>query len=761
MSVKNFVNYFVEESIRKMSLANLYDSDLNQACFNLNVTPIDITPDVFLSGNQEFSYNDPAILNIYPSVKDSEKYLLKTEQFIEALHNINKQAVFEIRGNKENITCSFYAQGHDIDIIDTSLKNYFPNSITYQANTNNISGDFHVYDFLPEAPFYKSLTSPDTFIISPLNMIPKVLTYLDKKETGIYQVIFTPLPATCHKMVEEAIDCEWRALHGSDKETTPSLQATSINKRIEYKAPEFRSYYSASVRLILPTETLSNHVKAFIASFSYGSKSFKILDNSCYTKEKICSMVNSRDSFHKGFLVNSHELTSLLHIPFQILKNKEFDEIFAIAPVGDKPILSPKYEDVAIGEWACGQNSVTIHLPNQRQIPNVHMIGLPRTGKSTLLNTIALEKFRNGEAVIVIDHHGELIDTIKKNIPSNLIENVVVIDFGLPDLIPKIMIRSNVDITNPSKVSDDLSSGMRDITSSREKYWGPRMSYTFQCLYFIYSVLPDIDLAQLRLLISPTKKGKNLRIKVKTRIKHPIVIDFLEELDSIPTESILPVMTRLSHLLLDENSLRLFTMSDNKISIPDILDNGKLCLINLACGIIGKQRSSILGGLMNSIIINNAFSRASIPYEQRKPATVIIDEFHLGPYDLDLQMTSIAKYNCHYIFAHQYLNQLEDKDIDALATAGTKVIFKLGQRDAEIMGKNLNNITPYDLTALRSFQAFVKIEDEIVKINTPRPTFNNPDYSEEIMKNCISKYYMKYNEDTEPKPKQEFLIDEI
>ena len=223
-------------------------------------------------------------------------------------------------------------------------------------------------------------------------------------------------------------------------------------------------------------------------------------------------------------------------------------------------------------------------------------------------------------------------------------DDVVVIDFGLKDATPRITIRSNIDISNPSKASDDLTESMRDVSGSRENFWGPKMAYYFSCLFYIYSVLPDLSLTHIRLLVSRSKKAKVLRTKVKARIKHPIVQDFLDELDFIPYEAMTPVTNRLSHLLLDRKSLRLLTLKQNKISIADIMENGKLCLINLSCGIIGRQRSSILSGLMDSLINNNALARSNIPYEERKPCTVIKDEFYLGPGDLDNQLVGLAKY---------------------------------------------------------------------------------------------------------------------
>ena len=287
------------------------------------------------------------------------------------------------------------------------------------------------------------------------------------------------------------------------------------------------------------------------------------------------------------------------------------------------------------------------------------------------------------------------------------------------------------------------------------------MAYVFQCLYFIYCEIPEMDMVHLRQMIPPkSPRAKVIRSKIKARIKHPIVRDFIDELEVTSQEILMPVITRLSHLLLDEKSLRLLTLKENKISISDIMENGKLCLINLSIGTIGRQRSSILSGLVESLIVNNALSRAKIPYEDRKPCTLIKDEFYLGPGDLDMQLSSLAKYNLSTVFAHQYLDQVEGVTREVMATAGTRIAFKLRRKDAESFGRDFG-IDPEEFTSLKKFEAIVKVEDEVVKINTPKPSFQDEDLSKEILQNCYEKYYQSHTDTQPDKKKTKLLYDKI
>ena len=712
-----------------------------------------------------FEYKNPCTLLVYPSQRDSEEYLVKTEQFVEALNGISKQAVFEIRGNKKNIICSFYREKEDLFHIQSAYETYFPNSITeisFDRDSNKADTIKYVYDFLVQAEFYKTLTDYESFNISPLNSIVRLLSLIPEDEEGVYQVIIAPLPGgVCHNLIKEAIDTDWKGQTGGEKSTPPSLQVSAINRNnVMVKSLDFRNFVAANARLLLSTNKLFSHVKAFISSYTYGLKPFAILDNRHYSDVQIKSMNTEGACFHTGWCVNSFELVSMLHVPHQVIEDKNLREIFAMAPAGDKPLLTANYTDIAIGTWDCN-STVRIRLPTQIEIPHVHILGVSRQGKSVILAYIVLMKFLRGEAVFVLDPHGDLITSILRIIPKEFIEKVIVIDFSL-DEIPQITIKGNLDITDPSLLSDNLTESMKDVGASRDQnFWGPKMSYFFTCLYYIYSVLPDLNLAHIRQLASPqSKKGKVLREKVKSRIHHPIIREFLDELSFTSSESIMPVLQRLSHLLLPEKSMKLFTQETNKISISDIMENGKLCLVNLSIGTIGKQRSSILSGLMDSLINNNILARANIPYEKRKPCTLVKDEFHLGNSDLDSQLTGLGKYGLSVILANQYLDQVDGNTREVLGTAGSRLVFRTRRKDAEALAKDFG-IEPEDITSLRKFQAFFHSEGETVKINTPKPEFPKNDYSKEIMQNCLDKYYLKHEVNVSAQKKEKLLFDEL
>ncbi len=123
-----FLNRFIEESTARNSRHILLDQDFNKGCNKIYDKPVDITPKGFGDNHNFVPYKNPQTLNVYPSKADEEDYLKKAELLNGSIHRITNQVVFEIKGNMGNITCGFYGESNDLEIVSSAVRNYNPNS---------------------------------------------------------------------------------------------------------------------------------------------------------------------------------------------------------------------------------------------------------------------------------------------------------------------------------------------------------------------------------------------------------------------------------------------------------------------------------------------------------------------------------------------------------------------------------------------------------------------------------------------------------
>jgi hypothetical protein len=135
--------------------------------------------------------------------------------------------------------------------------------------------------------------------------------------------------------------------------------------------------------------------------------------------------------------------------------------------------------------------------------------------------------------------------------------------------------------------------------------------------------------------------------------------------------------------------------------------------------------------------------KASVDYTQRQLSCLILDEFHLIPVDLETQLSTMRKYGLHCVFANQHMFQIEDKKTRNVTTsASSSLIFRLLPEDAEIAARSFG-IPAKELIELEPFEAFFFSGGKIFKVKTPKPEFPEKDYSEEIKRRCLEKYYLK------------------
>lgn len=735
--ISPFYKYVIDEIFKKQSLDAVLKHDLNFTSGIIHPEPVSLKRE-----GEIHKMDNPKCLFIWPSGEDAESYYQKFDQLLETAYGIEKEGIFEISGNKGNIVFSFTAGQKDINLIESAVKNFLPNSISQIDSCENVKVEnLKAYSFIPTKPFYFSLSDYLNFTISPINSIARLFSKIKNEDIGIYQINFMPLPAVYHDYIKSAVDISWGAMLPTDSKIPPSLSQGTMAKRLEYKSLEFGSCFSVLIKIFVPSYIKDEEVIACMSHYTYGAEKLNCILPNNFSPSQIEGMVNRKENYQNGFVVNSHEFAAFCHVLFELLPKNKTEKNIQTAPAGGVPDRLSKYPGVLLGAWKCGKKRIPVFLPSVFSIGHCHIQGASRCGKSSLLCHMAIDAYRKGMSCIVLDFHGDLVKSISRYVTEDMFKDTTIIDFGR-DEIPVLSLKYNFDLHNPSRIADNLTMSMKDSGNSENKWFGPRMLLILYILFYIMSVT-DLQMTDLHLLLGRTTEAENLRQKIKAKVNHPIVINFLNDfVKSNTAESTAPVITRLSHLLLDSRSFAFFSTKDHKISIQDILNKPpKLCLVNLSIGELGQHRSSILSGILEGMIINNMLSRSTVPYEKRNEVLLIKDEFQNSPIDPSPIISGAAKYGLNLVLANQHFSQVEHHVRDALSTCGTRLMMKQQQRDADVLDSDFA-IPASEFVNISQFHGFLKCDDETVKIETARLSAPKNDLSEKLMKHCIDRDYV-------------------
>jgi hypothetical protein len=344
------------------------------------------------------------------------------------------------------------------------------------------------------------------------------------------------------------------------------------------------------------------------------------------------------------------------------------------------------------------------------RLHHLYVIGKTGTGKSTLLESLALQDIRAGRGVAVIDPHGDLAKRLMCQIPEGRRAAVRYLD--APNL-------SQPYGYNPLRgVRTDLiplaASGLMEAFKKLwADAWGPRMEHIFrQALYALLeygdAYLPDI----LRMLNDPT-----FRTQVIGRVKNEQVRAFW--LGEFPKynpryrqEAMAPIQNKVGAFLADPRLYRLFTAPPIDLRFRRVMDQQEILIINLAKGQLGEDSANLLGALLVTTLGLAGLSRADLPNEQRADFFLYIDEFQsFTTLSMANMVSELRKFGVGLVLAHQHLHQLEaDVRHAVLGNVGSIIAFRVGVEDGPMLAKEFAPVfAADDLAQLSNHDIYVKM----------------------------------------------------
>lgn len=346
-------------------------------------------------------------------------------------------------------------------------------------------------------------------------------------------------------------------------------------------------------------------------------------------------------------------------------------------------------------------------LPTDR-LRHVWVIGKTGSGKSTLLANLIAQDLKRGVGLMLIDPHGELVETVLPFVPRSRIAQTIL--FSPADRDYPISFNIFRQGRRPHRDAALLTA---QLVSVFKKFWasswGPRLEHVLRNAILAVALDPRATLLFLyRFLTEP-----ELRAKVIEKVADPVVRQFwTKEFPSygknLQSEALAPALNKLGAVVSSPIVRNIFGQERSRLDLIDLMNTSGVLLANLATGRIGEDNSHLLGGLLLTAVQLAAMERA----KSSPPLMVYIDEFQNFVTDSIATMLSEArKFGLGLTLAHQYLDQLPETIRGAvLGNVGTMLVFRVGATDAQTLEPEFAPpFTAYDLQTLPRYQAAVKL----------------------------------------------------
>ncbi len=369
------------------------------------------------------------------------------------------------------------------------------------------------------------------------------------------------------------------------------------------------------------------------------------------------------------------------------------------------------------------ENPVTIfaetNFRNQRQRFGVkqddrrrhmYIIGKTGVGKSTVQENMIINDIYSGHGVAVVDPHGDLVEKIINFIPSYRINDVIY--FNPSDI--QYPIAFNVVERVAPEYRHLVASGLIGIFQKLwADSWGPRLEYILRNAILAILDYPGSTLMGVTRMLS----DKPFRKKVIEKIQDPVVKafwvnEFASYADKFASEAVSPIQNKVGQFLSSSLIRNIVGQVKSSLDLREIMDEGKILLLNLSKGHIGEDNSALLGAMMITKIQLAAMSRVDTPENERKDFYLYVDEFqNFATASFANILSEARKYRLNLIMAHQYIAQLDETVWAAVqGNVGTLVVYRVGATDAEVLVKEFEpQFIETDLVNLPKYNFYIKL----------------------------------------------------
>ena len=338
---------------------------------------------------------------------------------------------------------------------------------------------------------------------------------------------------------------------------------------------------------------------------------------------------------------------------------------------------------------------------------HVYIIGQTGAGKTGTLELFALSDIFHGHGYAIIDPHGDFAVNNMRFIPGSRMQDVVY--FNPADTAYPLGFNP-LEITNPNQKSNISSEVIGVLKRMFGESWGPRLEYILR--YTILALLdrPTTTMLDITRMLTDKKfRQETLEYCQDTVVLNFWKVEFASWNDKFASEAIAPVLNKVGAFTANPIIRNIIGQPKSTFNIRQMMDEGKILIVNLSKGLIGEDNAAILGAFMVTKIQLAAMSRSDIErIEDRRPFYLYVDEFQNFATDSFATILSEArKYGLNLTVANQYISQMTDTVRDAVfGNVGTMICFRVSADDAPILAKQFEpQFEPTDLLQMhnRSF----------------------------------------------------------
>ena len=349
-----------------------------------------------------------------------------------------------------------------------------------------------------------------------------------------------------------------------------------------------------------------------------------------------------------------------------------------------------------------------------------------RMGKSTLMHHAVVHKMRekaagrDGDAIVVVDPHADLVEGILEHVPESLIDRVRLIDLADETGAPGINLLDSRVFADRDRTADSVVR----VAKGLWEQWGPRMqSILEQTVKTLHEANQRTDAGSQYTILDGLKllsDDQKFKDDVLAKVSDPYLLewwarDFKGWTHQYKAEALAPVQTRLTYYASSQRARAILGQRRSTIDLRETIRDGGILLVSTAQGTAGRDVAALVGASLLNLVDSVIREQGGLPPEKRRGALVVVDEMQSMPgVDYESMLSELGKFGASFILATQSLAKLEALSPTMrdtiLANVGCLAVFQVAGNDARQLVWELgkDRVSEDDIVSLDVHHCYVR-----------------------------------------------------
>lgn len=675
--------------------------------------------------------------------RDNEIKIDAMEQLFASLYSIKKGGwkqkfstqpaiSLEIVGRKEDIRFYVWTPKNLQDLVEKQIHGAYPDAEILEIPEFNIfkeQGEVAYASLQLRNENYYPIKTFKDLPTDPLSAFTSALAKMGENDAAVVQILIWPAESNWQKAGRKFLSSTKK--EESDPEKAKFSVSTKTLEAIENKIS--KPGFEVSIRIVTVSDTqegakvhLSNLKTAFeqFAGEHNGFQGRKIRAKGAFMNDFIYRYPPMYNIWgNRVSVLNSEELASIFHFPNNQITTPHI--YWLHAKTAPAPADIPT-QGLYLGMSTYRGIKRPVYIGDDDRRRHMYIVGKTGVGKSEFLKDMILQDIKAGRGVCLIDPH----DTVEKLLPLIPPERAEDVIYFYPGDTERPMGLNLLE----AKTEDQKHFVATAVINMMYKLFdpyktgivGPRFEHSVRNAILTALVEEGSTFVEvMKILENP---GGPYLQRYLPKIQDPIIKSFWTEQiahtsEFHKSETLDYIVSKFGRFVTNRMMRNIIGQSKSSFNFRQVMDEGKILLINLAKGVIGEENANFLGLILVPRILMAAMSRQDIPEDQRRDFYLYVDEFqNFATPDFAQILSEARKYRLNLTVANQFIGQVDEEVKNAVfGNVGTLICFRVGVTDANYLAREYTPVFEEDdLLNVERHHVYIKT----IVNNEPVPPFS-------------------------------------